>query len=302
MKKEATIKDCPYTYWKIMTKPDFIIIGAMKSATSTLHSQLALQEGIFMTTPKEPNYFSDDDQYAKGETWYKSLFSEAKNSDLCGESSTHYTKLPHHPLAVKRMAKNLTSPKLIYVMRHPIDRLVSHYIHQWSQHVMTCDINKAINQYDELIAYGCYAQQLQPYIDQYGRENILCIFMESIKHNPQGQLEKVVSFVGYKGQARWQFELKRQNISKDKIRAFPGYKLLIDSVLMAWLRRKLVPQSIRNKIKKRFTMQNRPEINSVNMAKLTKVFDQDLQRLSAILGCDNLTCENYKTVVLERFG
>jgi len=40
--------------------PDFIIIGAMKSATSTLHEQLRLQSGIFMSTPKEPNFFSDE--------------------------------------------------------------------------------------------------------------------------------------------------------------------------------------------------------------------------------------------------
>jgi len=283
-----------------MTKPDFIIMGAMKSATSTLHAQLALQEGIFMTTPKEPNYFSDDEQYAKGEGWYKSLFSEAKSGDLCGESSTHYTKLPHYPLAVKRMAKSLAAAKLIYVMRHPIDRLVSHYIHQWSQQVMKCDINKAVDQYDELIAYSCYARQLQPYINQYGHENILCIFMESIKSNPQKQLEEIAEFIGYKGRVQWQFELERQNISKEKIRAFPGYKLLIDSVPMAWLRRNLVPQGVRDNIKKRLTMQDRPEINAENMLKLTKIFNQDLRQLSIILGCSNLTCENYKTVVLER--
>jgi len=285
-----------------MEKPDFIIMGAMKSATSTLHTQLSLQKGIFMTKSKEPNYFSDNEQYDKGHAWYESLFYEAKEGDLCGESSTHYTKLPHYPLTVGRMSKNLKSPKLIYVMRHPVDRLVSHYIHQWSQHVMTCDINQAVDEYDELVAYSCYAMQLSPYIEEYGRENILCVFMESIKNNPQEQLTKIADFIGYKGGVHWQFDVDIQNVSKEKIRAFPGYKVLIDSRPMAWLRRRFIPHSIRNSIKKIFTMQKRPLVNPEQLAKITEIFDADLKLLSVMLGCNILlTCKNYNAVVLEQF-
>ena len=57
--------------------PHFLVIGAMKSATSTLHNQLAAQPGIFMSTPKEPNFFSDDTVYAQGLAWYHGLFSGA---------------------------------------------------------------------------------------------------------------------------------------------------------------------------------------------------------------------------------
>ena len=55
-------------------KPDFLIVGAMKCATSTLHDQLSLQPGIFMTELKEPNFFSNDEQYCKGLDWYLSHF------------------------------------------------------------------------------------------------------------------------------------------------------------------------------------------------------------------------------------
>ena len=58
-------------------RPDFIVIGAMKSATTTLHEQLARQPGIFMCHPKEPNFFSDDENYARGWGWYGSLFRAA---------------------------------------------------------------------------------------------------------------------------------------------------------------------------------------------------------------------------------
>ena len=55
--------------------PHFIIIGAMKCATSSLHEQLASQPGFFMSTPKEPSFFSNDGVFANGFDWYGSLFA-----------------------------------------------------------------------------------------------------------------------------------------------------------------------------------------------------------------------------------
>src|SRR3954469_22213852 len=100
--------------------PDFIVIGAMKCATTTLHEQLARQPGVFMSRPKELNFFSDDETYGLGLGWYASVFGRAAPGDLCGESSTHYTKLPVYPRAVERMSRALPGVKLIYVMRDPV--------------------------------------------------------------------------------------------------------------------------------------------------------------------------------------
>ncbi len=61
----------------VIHRPDFIVIGAMKSATTTLHEQLARQPGLFMSRPKEPNFFSDNENYARGWGWYSSLFRAA---------------------------------------------------------------------------------------------------------------------------------------------------------------------------------------------------------------------------------
>ena len=114
----------------VIHRPDFIVVGAMKSATTTLHEQLARQPGVFMSSPKEPNFFSDDAIYARGWGWYSSLFGEAGPGVVRGESSTHYTKLPTFPRTVERMVHDLPCVKLIYVMRHPIDRLISQYVHE----------------------------------------------------------------------------------------------------------------------------------------------------------------------------
>ena len=93
--------------------PNFMIIGAMKCATSTLHEQLALQPGIVMTEPKEPNFFSNNEEYQRGMDWYLSLFTEAQATDICGESSTHYTKLPTYPETVSRIAAEFPELKFI---------------------------------------------------------------------------------------------------------------------------------------------------------------------------------------------
>jgi hypothetical protein len=279
------------------TKPDFIIIGAMKCATSSLHTQLAQQPGIFMTTPKEPNFFSDDSQYARGINWYQSLFKDALPGDICGESSTHYTKLPDYPHCVERLSSYAPDVKLVYVMRHPIDRLVSHYIHQWSQNVFSCDINQAVDQYEELIAYSCYARQLEPYIKAYGKGNILPVFFAAVKSNPQRELEKIAQFIGYTQPVAWYEELSAQNVSNERIKRFKGYDLLVESKLMTVLRRYLIPQFIRDRIKKNLTMQNRPVLDAKHVETLTKIFDADLKILGDWLGTE-LACNSFANAEL----
>jgi hypothetical protein len=100
-----------------MSRPDFLIIGAMKSGTSTLAAQLSEQAGIFMTTPKEPNFFSDDDVYAQGLIGTRPC-STPRPGDLKGEASTHYTKLPTYPETVAR-ARRAGGPRLVYMIRNP---------------------------------------------------------------------------------------------------------------------------------------------------------------------------------------
>jgi Sulfotransferase domain len=279
-------------------KPDFIIIGAMKCATSSLHTQLAQQPGIFMSTPKEPNFFSDDKEYARGISWYQSLFQEAQPGDISGESSTHYTKLPNYSLCVERLSSYLPNVKLIYVMRHPIDRLISHYIHQWSQNVFTCDINQTVDQYQELIAYSCYTRQLEPYINVYGKENILPVFFEAVKAHPQRELEKIARFIGYTQPVTWHEDLPLQNVSNERIKRFWGYDLLVESEFMTSLRRNLIPQFIRDRIKKNLTMQSRPVLDEMRIKRLTTIFNDDLKILGSWLGLE-INCDNFAAIALS---
>ena len=275
--------------------PDFAIIGAMKSATSSLQEQLARQPGIFMCTPKEPNFFSDAGQYAKGMSWYSGLFAEAPEGSLLGEASTHYTKLPTYPEVVQRLKEHLPNARFVYVMRHPVDRLVSHYIHEWSTGAYHCDIEEAIDKYPELVAYGRYAMQLEPYFDAFGRDAVLPVFFDRLLKEPQAELECICRFIGYQGQPVWVHDLKPDNVSSERIRRFPGYSLLVESGPAVWLRRNLIPQSLRDAVKAKLRMKNRPTLGEDARTRLESEFDRDLSKLGKWLGT-NIDCKNFKTI------
>ncbi len=278
--------------------PSFIIIGAMKSATTTLYEQLSAQSGIFMPELKEPNYFSDDEQFSRGISWYSSLFDTALDSELLGEASTHYTKLPTYPQTIQRLSEQIESPKLIYVMRHPVDRLISQYIHEWTQGNINVCIDEAINKYNKLIDYSRYAYQLSPYIDKYGKENILPVFFENIKSRPQLELERICKFIGYSQKPVWNHNLLPSNVSKDRIRKFPLYELLVETELARMLRRAIVPKSVRNILKENFKMNKRPVLSIESSNILETEFNKDLSKFNNWFGYD-FNCANFEKLVIQ---
>ena len=262
-----------------MPLPDFIIVGAMKCGTSTLAAQLGAQPGLFMTTPKEPNFFSDDAVFANGRDWYEALFEHAEPGDIKGEASTHYTKNPTHPDALPRMQDMLDAPKIIYLIREPVARAVSHYIHEWTMGVMTADMEQAFATHPELVSYGCYADQIEPYLKAYGAKNILVISLEAMKADPQKVLEKACRFLGYTGTPLWSEDLAQVNVSADRIRRFPLHWLVFGNPVATAVRKALVPQSIRTRLKKKRQMQDRPELPDRLRKELQSTFAADFHKL-----------------------
>lgn len=278
--------------------PDFVIIGAMKCATSTLHDQLNAQPGFFMSEPKEPYFFSDDPVWARGLDWYKGLFAGATPNDICGESTTHYTKLPTYPNTVERMATHIPDAKLIYVMRHPIDRLVSQYVHQWTEREIEIPIDQAIDEHLELVAYSRYAMQLTPFFERWDANNILPVFFESIRSNPGPELERVAAFLGYEQTPVWA-DLESSNVSSQRMRQSPLRDAIVNAPGVAQLRQNLIPQSVRDRVKDRWKMAERPELAESSIKKLTSIFDADLATLSGWLGAE-LTCESWSETVTSQ--
>ncbi|MGP1382842.1 MAG: sulfotransferase family protein [Thainema sp.] len=280
--------------------PHFIIIGGMKCATSTLHDQLAAQPGFFMTEPKEPNFFSNDEIYERGLNWYTDLFANADSGDLCGESSTHYTKLPTYPHTIERLQQYVPQAKFIYMMRHPIDRLVSHFVHEWTKRqVSTFDINAVLDDYPTLIEYSQYAMQLRPYLETFGSDRILPIFFERFCAYPQEELERVCEFLGYPHQPIWQDEAQQQNASSDRIRNHPVLEFVVHNSMLEALRRQMVPKSFRTWVRGQLTVKQKPTVSPENVERLKVIFDQDLEILGTWLGVD-ITCDTFKSVARQQ--
>lgn len=263
-----------------MALPDFLIIGAMKCGTSTLQAQLARQDGVFMSTPKEPNFFSDDDVHARGRDWYEGLFAGATPGDLKGEASTHYTKLPTHPHTLSRMQALLPAPKLIYMIRDPLERAVSHYIHEWTQGVMGSDPAAAFRKHPELVDYGCYGMQIAPYVAAYGTGRIFLTSLEQLTADPDGEFARIARFLGLPETAAWVHDLPPQNVSAERIRRLPLQGLLIDNPLARTLRRTLVPKALRERVRMARTMKTRPAIPADIRDRITARFQEDRDQLA----------------------
>ncbi len=277
--------------------PDFVIIGAMKCATSTLHDQLARVHGVSMSEPKEPNFFSDELNWAKELDWYSSLFESMPEGDLKGESSTHYTKLPTYPLCVSRMREHIPHTKLIYVMRDPVERIVSQYIHEWSQRVISddCPIDDAIEQYPMLIDYSRYAMQLRPYLEHWGPGRILPVFFERLMSDPQPEFERVGRFLGLESGMQWVSD-EAQNVSSQRQRRGPVLNAVLGNRVLQILRRTLMPESVRAKFRSRWTMKQRPVLSEQSIALLHERLDPDMKELGTWLGRD-LDCARYREVI-----
>ncbi|VXD11002.1 sulfotransferase family protein [Planktothrix paucivesiculata] len=185
-----------------MIKPQFIIIGAAKSGTTTLYQYLCRHPQVFMSTPKEPDFFSVDAHYAQGMDWYESLFHQAKPDQICGEASTTYSRLQQYPHTVERLVKALPEVKLIYIMRHPVDRAYSFYVHRFkgSRHKPELAVEKTfeetIAKQSEFIDSSFYFYQIEQYLKFYPRESFLFLPMEDLIQHPLQMISQILTFLG----------------------------------------------------------------------------------------------------------
>ena len=282
--------------------PDFLVIGAMKCATTTLHEQLARQPGLYLSRPKEPNFFSDDAVWAQGFGWYASLFRDAPPGALCGESSTHYTKRPTFPHVVRRMAAALPHVKLVYVMRHPLERLVSHYVHEQTVGRLDegVDVDEALEACPELVDYGRYAYQLEPYIEAFGAVRVLPVFFDRLVRHSQEEFERIGRFLGMADRPVWDHTMAPQNAGRERLRPSVVREALVTAPLLTPLRQRLIPRRLTAPLKALWRAHPAPvTLPPATVARLRGIFDADLARLGEWMGV-RLDCETFHAVTGSR--
>lgn len=175
--------------------PNFLIIGAQKSGTSSLAHYLDLHPQVFMTLKNEPSFFTDK-KWARGLEWYERLFDEADGALVRGEVSPGYSKFPQWHHVPERIASVLPDVKLLYIVRHPVRRMQSHYHHRFVAGNEREPIERALRESPNYLDTSRYAMQLDRYLRFFPREQILVVVSEQLRHQRPATLRRVFEFVG----------------------------------------------------------------------------------------------------------
>jgi Sulfotransferase domain len=213
--------------------PGFIIIGAQKAGTTSLHSYLSQHPQIRTGSKKEVHYFDLNAHH--GERWYRSHFpylsqlrsTGAGAAGMTGEASPYYL---FHPHAAARIRSKLPNVRLVALLRDPVARAYSHYRHNLRQGHESGTFEEALSREEALLpseaqrmredptyrsmlhqlysyrARGRYAEQLQPYFDLFPRDQILILKSEDFFTETQEAFDRVVDFLGL---GAWRLDAKR---------------------------------------------------------------------------------------------
>jgi hypothetical protein len=236
-----------------MTLPNFLVIGAPKAGTTSLWRYLSDHPQIFMSTPKELLFFNRN--WERGLGWYEQHFEGCGNAIAVGEASPGYTRYPYYQGVAQRIHQSLPDVRLVYLVRHPIDRMVSDYKmfvqHGWErQPIETALFSNAM-----YLDCSLYAMQIEQYLDTFPRERLLIIKSEGLKEARPATLRRVCEFLGV--ERNWvptsmdgELNVGRQVRTPRKIHPrltrIPGYKVLssVAPPLMKQWKRRLTTRQV----------------------------------------------------------
>jgi Sulfotransferase family len=188
-------------------KPNLFIIGSMKSGTTYLWSLLASHPSIFMSRPKEPTYFVEPGELRKIWPWaweqncqaseknYLELFRGAETATILGEASVHYTYMPLASGVAERIYQFNPRARLIYLMRDPIERTISHYWHRVGWLGEHRSLSSAIKKDPQYRDVSYYAMQLAPYFRLFGRDQIKILTFEELIANPKASVASILKWL-----------------------------------------------------------------------------------------------------------
>ena len=204
--------------------PDFFVIGAPKAGTSALHSALAQHPHLFLSKVKEPKYYMCGDSPPpayKGpgdahsnQEWiwqrerYRDLFRDAPDDALVGESTPFYL---YNRDARRRIAVDRPDARLIAVLRDPVDRAYSNWMHLWMDGLEPRgDVVEAVRREKERIddgwapfwhysSLGMYGRQVKDLFDHFPREQVLLLRYKQLVDTPDDVLNRVFDFLGVEG-------------------------------------------------------------------------------------------------------
>lgn len=277
-----------------------IIIGAMKSGTTTLFDVLAAHPQIAPASNKEPGFFAFEEVWAQGFEWFDTLFDfDPARHRYRLEASTDYTKAPFVTGVWERMkSRPDVDVRLLYIMRDPLRRIESHARH-------TQIARKEIGQQISLktdhsldaglsllnLATSHYALQLDAYQQAWAEGKLHCLTLEELKKNPQETLSAVWRFLEL--DVPDDSGLPQSNVAGPRTEVHASWQALARMRGLMAAGKILLPASVRQKIRgafqKEVQAQGRFNLNAAETALLSAILQADADRLKSVYnvpGCD----------------
>ncbi|MCB8920912.1 MAG: sulfotransferase domain-containing protein [Ardenticatenaceae bacterium] len=269
--------------------PNFLVIGAARSGTTSLYHNLSLHPQIFMPLKKEPQFFTTN--WHQGLDWYARWFNARTIELAVGEASMTYTYPAYATIAPERIAQHLPDVRLIYLLRNPVERTFSHYnYYRYYSQVEKREFAEAIAEQEIYLGTSMYFEWIQRYLHYFKREKLLVVIFEDMIAHPVEELAKVFAFLEVNtaftpltAQTKTNATFKARNET-----LFTLYRCFSLSRSRMWLE-SLVPQKarpfLRNKIRGVLGGQAKPPALSSDMQQhLSTYFEPEIQRLEFFLG------------------
>ena len=216
-----------------MVMPNFLVIGAMKSGTTALYYYLEQHPQIYMSPIKEPNFFCYEGQVVADRNSitqigdYQDLFKGVSGEKAIGEASHCYL---YEPRAVERIEHYVPEAKLIAILRNPVDRAHSHFLHlvrngtepltDFAQAIREETGARQKEMFQDYVGVGLYHDQLKRYFDAFGRDRIKVYLYEDLSNAPIDTLQDAFRFLEVEDSFVPDVSVKR-NVS-----GYPKYKIL----------------------------------------------------------------------------
>ncbi len=183
--------------------PNFIIAGTQKGGTTSLQYYLDEHPALCMSEKKEIHFF--DLNFDKTIDWYLKHFENCNENMIAGEATPYYM---FHPEVAKRIYQTLPGVKIIFVLRDPTQRAWSHYWHEVVKGRETLSFERALeleeqrinsdpaaHQYKSYRSRGEYSRQIQPFMELFGKDQILILLSEELRSAPESNLKRIFEFL-----------------------------------------------------------------------------------------------------------
>lgn len=290
--------------------PDFLIVGAQKSGTTSLHHYLKQYSQIFMSPIKEPFFFSFvnnppnySDPGSLFEVIYRledyiNLFKDSETNELIGESSTSYLYMYEETIKNIKIiyGEDYNKLKIIIILRNPVERAYSQFVmykrdylepsdfkHAFSLETIDARLNNNWNIFFDYISVGLYFSQVKAYLNDFPKVKIL--FYDDLVKNHAKVMKDLCDFL--KIDYRDDLRLDRHNRSGVPRVDYINKLLNRPSQLKDFIKG-FLPGNVRQKIRNKISEIN---LKPVEMSKqqrkyLSSIYREDINNLSKLLKKD----------------